>query len=46
MDPGNYATGITAGASNKYSLLFIVLLTDIIAIFASTLYKIRLCYRL
>ena len=33
MDPGNYATGITAGASNKYSLLFIVLLADIIAIF-------------
>ena len=24
MDPGNYATGITAGASNEYSLLFIV----------------------
>lgn len=37
MDPGNYATGITAGASNKYSLLFIVLLADIIAIFLQVL---------
>lgn len=37
MDPGNYATGITAGASNRYSLLFIVLLADIIAIFLQVL---------
>ncbi|KAK6454400.1 manganese transporter [Scheffersomyces xylosifermentans] len=37
MDPGNYATGITAGASNKYSLLFIVFLSNIIAIFLQTL---------
>lgn len=33
MDPGNYATGITAGASNEYSLLFFVFISNIIAIF-------------
>lgn len=37
MDPGNYATGITAGASNRFSLLFFVLLSNIIAIFLQTL---------
>ncbi|RLV93009.1 Manganese transporter SMF1 [Spathaspora sp. JA1] len=37
MDPGNYATGITAGASNKYALLFIVFLSNIIAIFLQSL---------
>jgi metal iron transporter len=37
MDPGNYATGITAGASNKYSLLFIVFLSNVIAIFLQSL---------
>ncbi|KAK6868395.1 Manganese transporter SMF1 [Candida tropicalis] len=37
MDPGNYATCITAGASNKYSLLFIVFLFNLIAIFLQTL---------
>lgn len=37
MDPGNYATGITAGASNRYSLLFIVFLSNIIAIFLQSL---------
>ncbi|CAH2355363.1 manganese transporter Smf1p [[Candida] railenensis] len=37
MDPGNYATGITAGSSNKYSLLFFVLLSNIIAIFLQSL---------
>lgn len=37
MDPGNYATGITAGASNKFSLLFIVFLSNLIAIFLQTL---------
>ena len=45
MDPGNYATGITAGASKIFFIIY-CLLADIIAIFASTLYKIRLCYRL
>lgn len=37
MDPGNYATGITAGASNRYSLLFIVFLSNIIAVFLQSL---------
>jgi metal iron transporter len=37
MDPGNYATGVTAGASNRYSLLFIVFLSNIIAIFLQIL---------
>ena len=37
MDPGNYATGTTAGASQKYSLLFFVLLSNIIAIFLQVL---------
>ncbi|KAK6461837.1 manganese transporter [Scheffersomyces coipomensis] len=37
MDPGNYATGITAGAGNKYALLFIVFLSSIIAIFLQAL---------
>lgn len=37
MDPGNYATGTTAGAGNKYSLLFIVLVSNIIAIFLQSL---------
>ncbi|KAG7662873.1 SMF1 [[Candida] subhashii] len=37
MDPGNYATGITAGASNEYSLLFIVFLSNLIAIFLQSL---------
>ncbi|WEJ97683.1 Manganese transporter smf1 [Yamadazyma tenuis] len=37
MDPGNYATGTTAGASNRYSLLFIVLASSIMAIFLQSL---------
>lgn len=37
MDPGNYATCITAGAGNQYSLLFIVLLANIIAVFLQSL---------
>ncbi|CAK7902735.1 manganese transporter Smf1p [[Candida] anglica] len=37
MDPGNYATGVTAGASNKYTLLFFVLISNIIAIFLQSL---------
>ncbi|KAH3680920.1 hypothetical protein WICMUC_000063 [Wickerhamomyces mucosus] len=37
MDPGNYATDVSAGASQKYSLLFIVLLSNIIAIFLQSL---------
>lgn len=37
MDPGNYATGVTAGALNRFSLLFIVLLSNVIAIFLQIL---------
>lgn len=37
MDPGNYATGVTAGALNRFSLLFIVLLSNFIAIFLQLL---------
>lgn len=37
MDPGNYATGITAGAANRYSLLFVVFLSNLIAIFLQIL---------
>lgn len=37
MDPGNYATGVTAGASNKYSLLFVVFVANLIAIFLQIL---------
>ncbi|KAL1847638.1 NRAMP-like transporter smf-3 [Diaporthe australafricana] len=33
IDPGNYATGIAAGASYRFRLLFIVLLSNIFAIF-------------
>lgn len=32
MDPGNYATGVTAGASNRFSLLFFTLLSSLIAV--------------
>lgn len=37
MDPGNYATGVTAGATNRFSLLFFVLLSSLIAIFLQIL---------
>lgn len=37
MDPGNYATGVTAGASNRYALLFVVLASSIMAIFLQSL---------
>lgn len=37
FDPGNYATGITAGAANQYHLLFIVFLSNAIAIFLQSL---------
>ncbi len=37
MDPGNYATDVSAGASSQFSLLFIVLLSNIIAIFLQSL---------
>ena len=37
LDPGNYQTAITAGSSNKYSLLFIIFLSNVIAIFLQSL---------
>ncbi|SCU93965.1 LANO_0E05292g1_1 [Lachancea nothofagi CBS 11611] len=37
MDPGNYSTAVDAGATNKYALLFIILLSNIIAIFLQSL---------
>ncbi|KAI3395208.1 hypothetical protein diail_1634 [Diaporthe ilicicola] len=37
IDPGNYATGIAAGASYRFRLLFIVLLSNIFAIFLQSL---------
>ncbi|KAI5952337.1 SMF1 [Candida jiufengensis] len=37
LDPGNYSTAVTAGANNKYHLLFITFLSNIIAIFLQSL---------
>ncbi|KAK3994622.1 natural resistance-associated macrophage protein-domain-containing protein [Cladorrhinum sp. PSN332] len=37
IDPGNYATDVAAGASYQYRLLFIVLLSNIFAIFLQSL---------
>lgn len=37
MDPGNYSTDVTAGASARFALLFIVLLSNILAIFLQSL---------
>lgn len=37
MDPGNYATGVTAGASNRFSLLFITLMSSVMAVFLQAL---------
>ncbi|KAK1463223.1 metal ion transporter metal ion transporter [Colletotrichum paranaense] len=37
IDPGNYATDIAAGASYHFDLLFIVLLSNIVAIFLQAL---------
>lgn len=37
IDPGNYATDIAAGASYRFRLLFIVLLSNIFAIFLQSL---------
>jgi metal iron transporter len=38
IDPGNYATDIAAGVQLKYALLFIVLLSNLFAIFLKSLY--------
>ncbi|KKA29013.1 hypothetical protein TD95_004540 [Thielaviopsis punctulata] len=37
IDPGNYSTDVAAGASYRFRLLFIVLLSNLIAIFLQTL---------
>ncbi|OLN85196.1 Manganese transporter SMF1-like protein 1 [Colletotrichum chlorophyti] len=37
IDPGNYATDIAAGASYHFDLLFIVLLSNVVAIFLQSL---------
>lgn len=37
MDPGNYATGVSAGAANRFSLLFITLISSIMAVFLQSL---------
>ncbi|KAF1923122.1 natural resistance-associated macrophage protein [Didymella exigua CBS 183.55] len=37
IDPGNYATDVAAGASFQYKLLFVVLMSNIFAIFLQTL---------
>lgn len=37
IDPGNYATDVAAGASFRFRLLFIVLMSNIFAIFLQSL---------
>ncbi|GKT62981.1 manganese transporter pdt1 [Colletotrichum tofieldiae] len=37
IDPGNYATGVAAGATYRFRLLFIVLLANLFAIFLQSL---------
>jgi metal iron transporter len=37
IDPGNYATDVSAGAEYRYALLFIVLLSNLFAIFLQSL---------
>lgn len=37
IDPGNYATDVAAGASYRYSLLFVVLLSNLFAILLQSL---------
>lgn len=37
IDPGNYATDVAAGATYRFRLLFVVLLSNIIAIFLQIL---------
>ena len=37
IDPGNYATDVAAGASYKFQLLVMVLVSNIIAIFLQSL---------
>jgi metal iron transporter len=37
IDPGNYATDVAAGAETKFALLFIVLMSNVFAIFLQSL---------
>ncbi|SCU98658.1 LAFA_0G19394g1_1 [Lachancea sp. 'fantastica'] len=37
MDPGNYSTAVDAGSTNRFALLFVILLSNIIAIFLQSL---------
>lgn len=37
IDPGNYATDVAAGATYKFRLLFVVLMSNIFAIFLQSL---------
>jgi metal iron transporter len=37
IDPGNYATDVAAGAETKYALLFIIMLSNIFAVFLQSL---------
>lgn len=37
MDPGNYSTAVSAGAEKRYALLFVVLLSTILALFLQSL---------
>jgi metal iron transporter len=37
IDPGNYATDVAAGASTKFALLFVVLMSNLFAIFLQSL---------
>jgi metal iron transporter len=37
IDPGNYATDVAAGAGTKFDLLFIILMSNLFAIFLQSL---------
>lgn len=37
IDPGNYSTGVAAGSGYQFKLLFVVLLSNIIAIYLQSL---------
>lgn len=37
VDPGNYSTGIAAGSSYQFRLLFVVLMSNLFAIFLQSL---------
>lgn len=37
IDPGNYATDVAAGASSRYSLLFVVFMANLFAVFLQSL---------